>query len=268
MMRVDVVNAFGRGPFSGNPAAVIVLDAWLEGTQMQAIAEQHNLSETAYVLRQPNDAGLLPLRWFTPGSEVRMCGHATLATAAVLREQFGMGDQFSFDTLSGKLECNYANGVYTLDFPADEALPGPDLVEIVGQALGREVDEDQVFVGILDAMLVLESAEEVERYEPILTHLNRVPKVGLIITAPGEPGSGVDVVSRCFYPGLSILEDPATGAAHTLLGPYWSKRLGKSTLTCEQASRRRGYLQVDYNGGQRVQISGQAVHYLKGEINL
>ena len=267
-MRVDIFNAFCDGPFTGNPAAVIVLDRWLPDSLLQAIAEQHNLSETAYVLREPGANGRRHLRWFTPAREVRMCGHATLATAAALRSREGHSGAIRFETLSGTLVCTHRDGLEVMDFPADEALAAPDLHELLEQALGRELRDDQVFVGTDDALVVLDEADQVTQYEIREACIARVPRRGLVITAPGPADSDFDVVSRCFYPEFGIVEDPATGSAHTLVGPYWSRRLGRRRLVCLQASRRRGYLTVDFDGGSRVQLSGRAERYLEGRVSL
>ncbi len=265
-----VANAFTSGPFTGNPAAVILLERELSAETMQAIAEQNNLSETAFVRNTPDADGLLPLRWFTPAREVRLCGHATLAAGYVLGEVLGFGESLSFSTLSGRLDCvrGGGGGGWTLDFPADGAFVAPDVHDIAQQSLGRELGEYQVYVGTDDAMVVLDSAAEVRDYQPIDTAIARIPKRGLILTAPGDAGGEFDVVSRCFYPEFGILEDPVTGSAHTLLAPYWAKVLGKPTLRCQQASRRRGVLDVHYDGGERVRLTGSAELYLRGVIEL
>ena len=264
---VFVVNAFSSGPFTGNPAAVLVHDAPIDGQLMQAIAEQHNLSETAFVASQRDADGLLPLRWFTPAQEVRLCGHATLAAAAVLGERLGFGESLGFSTLSGRLDCRKQGAGWSLDFPADGAFAAPDVHEIAEAALGYGLREDRVFVGEDDAMVVLDDASAVRDYRPIDAAIARIPKRGLILTAPGDPGTGFDVVSRCFYPEFGIAEDPVTGSAHTLLGPYWAKVLGRARLRCQQASRRRGVLDVHYDGGSRVAIAGKVSFYLRGEIS-
>lgn len=262
---VFIADAFAAGSFTGNPAAVVPLDYWIEDSKMQAIAEQHNLAETAFVLVHPDDSGCRPLRWFTPAREVRLCGHATLASAYILGDVLKFsGDEFRFSTLSGELICKRVFGGWQLDFPADEALPAPDLHELAEQVVGSTLHHDQVFVGRDDAMVVLAKAEDVLSYEPNHFAIRRVPRRGIILTAPGY--DNYDVVSRCFYPEFGVDEDPVTGFAHTLLGPYWSKRLGKSNLLCRQASRRGGDVEVHYDKGERVLLSGRARLYLKGEI--
>ncbi len=267
-LQMHVANAFSRGPFSGNPAAIIVLDGELDASVMQAIAEQNNLSETAFVQRRADAEGLLSLRWFTPAQEVRLCGHATLAAGFVLGEVLGFGESLAFSTLSGRLNCTRGAQGWTLDFPADGAFIAPDVHDIAVAALGYDLREDQVFVGRDDAMVVLDSAEEVRNYRSIDTAIARIPRRGLIITAAGDVGEEFDVVSRCFYPEFGIAEDPVTGSAHTLLAPYWAKRLGKARLRCLQASRRSGVVDVVYDGGERVELSGAVNLYLEGSITI
>ncbi len=262
-----VANAFTQGPFSGNPAAVVVLDQELDARLMQSIAEQNNLSETAFVVDRPTADGARGLRWFTPAREVRLCGHATLAAGFVLGEVLGFGESLAFDTLSGRLECRRSADGWTLDLPADGAFAAPDVHGIAEAAVGYDLRENQVFVGTDDAMVVLDSAAEVRDYMPLDAAIARIPKRGLILTAAGDPGDEFDVVSRCFYPEFGILEDPVTGSAHTLLAPYWTRVLGKARIRCQQASRRGGVLDVHYAGGSRVALTGRADLYLRGEIS-
>ena len=280
-MQVYVYNAFSRGPFSGNPAAVVPYRSadGLDEVRMQAIAEQHNLAETAFVHLDGLADGAYPLRWFTPAREVRLCGHATLASAAVLRDALDIGrdgDAVAFETLSGRLTCRLDGDVWLMDFPADEPQPAPPEVYdavVAADAATREAGgaaapaAERVFVGKDDALLVLPSAEQVRAFAKT-EHIRRIPKRGLIVTAPAEAGSGFDVVSRCFYPEFGVDEDPATGSAHTLLGVYWSRRLGRERLRCQQASRRVGVLDVRYGGGARIEIGGRAEAYLSGEIEV
>lgn len=267
-MQIHIANAFSSRPFTGNPAAVIVLDEPIDSELMQNIAEQNNLSETAFVNRSPDGHGLRGLRWFTPAREVRMCGHATLATAYVLGEQLQLGENFDFDTLSGRLSCKKVLQGWQLDFPADEAIPAPDVQDIAEAAIGQRLREDQVFVGIDDAMIVLDSPEQVVNYRPNEHEISRIPKRGLIITAQANANDDFHIISRCFYPEFGIVEDPVTGSAHTLLVPYWSQRLTQERLVCQQASRRGGVLYAHYQGGSRVLLTGAAELYLKGEISV
>ena len=264
---IYIADAFSQGPFTGNPAAVIPLGAWLPDTVLQAIAAQNNLSETAFVVTHPDENRARGLRWFTPTREVKLCGHATLATAFVLHQVLKFKESTQrFNTLSGELICEFNNGYWEMDFPADKALPASDIHDLAELVIGHELSSGEVYVGTDDAMLVLATAEEVRNYEPNNTAIRRIPKRGVIITAPGR--GDVDVVSRCFYPEVGVDEDPVTGSAHTLIGPYWSERLGKPELLCEQASRRGGKLTVIHKKGERVHLRGRARLYLIGEINV
>ena len=273
---IFVANAFGEGPFTGNPAAVVPLDEWPADELLQAMAEQHNLAETAYVDRRADAEGRRRLRWFTPAREVRLCGHATLATAAVLDRleateatgnQAAVRKSWTFDSLSGELQCLKAGeGTYTLDFPADAAYAAPDMLEVLSEVVGRQLEASQVFVGQDDAMIVLSEAAQVLAYEPQHAAIRRVPRRGVILTAPASSEDAVDVVSRCFYPEFGVDEDPVTGSAHTLLGPYWCKRLGRQQIVCRQASRRGGRIEVAYRSDLRVELTGRVDHYLNGKI--
>ena len=272
-MQVYVYNAFSHGPFSGNPAAVVPYRTTdgLDAALMQAIAEQHNLAETAFVRLDGLADGAFALRWFTPAQEVRLCGHATLASAAVLRDTLDGGRDraaFAFETLSGRLTCRRDDAAWLMDFPADEPqAPPPAVAEAVAQVLGHAPAPDTLFVGGDDAMLVLPSAREVRAFAKTEA-IRAIPKRGLIVTGPGADGEASDVVSRCFYPEYGIDEDAATGSAHTLLGVYWSRRLGRERLRCQQASRRVGVLDVRYGGGSRIEIGGATDAYLTGTIRV
>lgn len=268
-MQVLVYNAFAQGDFSGNPAAVV---PYRRGEAppaalMQAIAEQHNLSETAFVELDADDDGARGLRWFTPAQEVRLCGHATLATAAALHEAHGLGGaagELSFRTRAGRLTCALTDGTWSMDFPADEPQAAPaEVAEAVTRAAGVVPPAGRLFVGADDAMLVLGDAAAVRSFAQTAA-VREIPKRGLIVTAAGD--GDYDVVSRCFYPAYGIDEDAATGSAHTLLGVYWARRLGRDRLRCLQASRRTGSLDVRYDGGTRIGVGGAARAYLRGEI--
>ncbi len=264
-----VVNAFARAPFTGNPAAVVPLDAWIPDKELQAIAEQNNLAETAFVLVHPDESGARPLRWFTPAREVRLCGHATLAAAFCLSEMLEFPDTaLRFNTLSGELRCTkLSNGEWQLDFPADGAFVAPDVHDLAEQVVGKRLRENQVFVGKDDAMVVLDAAAGVLDYEPNHLAIRRVPRRGIILTAAADPDAGYDVVSRCFYPEFGVDEDPVTGSAHALIAPYWSGVLGRDTLVCLQASRRGGFVTATYTGGERVLLAGGARAYASGELS-
>jgi len=264
---IYIADAFSNGPFTGNPAAVVPLDAWLPDTILQAIAEQNNLAETAFVVTHPEENQTRGLRWFTPAKEVNLCGHATLATAFVLHQVLKFKESTQrFNTLSGELICEFNNGTWEMDFPADKALPASDIHSLAEEVVGRSLNAGEVYVGTDDAMFVLPTAEEVINYQPNQAAIRRIPKRGVIITAPGI--GEVDVVSRCFYPEINVNEDPVTGSAHTLIGTYWSERLGKEQLLCEQASSRGGKIRISYKKGERIHLRGRARLYLRGEIDV
>ncbi len=254
------VDAFASEPFGGNPAAVCILNDWLPDRMMLQIAEENNLSETAFAVPSGDGYGI---RWFTPVVEVELCGHATLATAHVLFEHVSYpGDRLRFYTREmGILEVRRSGGFLVLDFPADsvEAIVVP---EETSRALGKKPVE--AFRGRTDDMLVYNNQEEIEAMEPDFNLLAGNGSRGVIVTAPGRE---TDFVSRFFAPGVGIDEDPVTGSAHTTLTPYWSRRLNKKRLTARQLSRRGGEL-VCEDHGERIYIRGKAVTYLEGEIRL
>lgn len=267
-----VINAFTVADkrFSGNPAAVVPLDEWLPDTLLQAIAEQNNLAETAFVVVHPDESGARPLRWFTPAKEVRLCGHATLASAAALGSVLKFpGDALAFNTLSGVLTCERHEHGYAMDFPADP-LPqaSDDLRELAGQVLGKALPADRVREGVDDLFIALEAEREVLKFTADGAAVRAVPKRGVILTAPADPGSDYDVVSRCFYPEFGIDEDPATGSAHTAIGPYWCGRLGAERVVCRQASRRDARLTVRPHGEGRVSLRGRWDLFSVGEIDV
>ncbi len=252
------VDAFTRGPFTGNPAAVCPLESWLEEDIMQKIAMENNLSETAFFVREGDH---FQLRWFTPVVEVDLCGHATLATAYTLFEMLGYGEEvIDFDTRSGMLSVRKAAVGMTMDFPADRVIP----VEIdrhLIRALG--ITPAFVFQGRSDVMCVFENPEEIRAMAPDFNLLGQRGGRGTIVTAPGD--EGFDFISRGFFPQSGINEDPATGSAHTTLTPYWSQRLGKKRLEACQVSLRKGYFSCE-DRGDRVLLTGQARRYMEGTL--
>lgn len=260
MLRIYQVDAFHHQILRGNPAAVIPLDQWLPDEQLQAIANENNLSETAFFL--PEIDGAIPLRWFTPNKEVRLCGHATLATTHVLFQEIGYTKkQVRFNTLSGILTVDRLAEGYQMDFPADQ---GQSLVidSAFADAIGTEVYT--AFAGKDDLLLLIKDEDTLAALKPNQSKLAAFDYRGVIVSAPGNV---VDFVSRCFYPNYGIAEDPVTGSAHTLMTPYWSERLGKTQLEARQISARGGILQVEAKG-DRVLLSGQAVTYMRGQIFL
>ncbi len=256
-----LVDAFIDQPFSGNPAGVCLLPEEQAAQWMQQVAMEMNQAETAFVW--PKADGSYGLRWFTPQVEVDLCGHATLAAAhALWQEANEQGSIIHFHTRSGVLSAKRIEGEIQLDFPCDQPktreLP-PELLTYLGKPpvwFGRGRD---------DLLLVLESAAEVENFIPDLQLINAITERGLIITAPGDTGSGLDMVSRFFAPKVGIVEDPVTGSAHCLLAVYWGYRLGKKLLRARQASSRGGLLTLELQG-ERVLLSGKTKTMLKGDF--
>ncbi len=252
------VDAFADEVFKGNPAAVVPLDEWLDDDLMRAIANENNLSETAFFV--PGSDGYA-LRWFTPETEVDLCGHATLATAHVLFEHLGFGgEEIAFETRSGELRVRRCDAGLELDFPAigrrEIGIPSG-----MQEALGAR--PRQAFEGD-DCMVVFGSAGEVRALSPDFRALARMPGRGVLATAPGDD---VDFVSRCFFPKLRVDEDPVTGSAHCQLAPYWAERLDKHQLVARQVSARSGTVRCRV-AGERVKLAGSAVDYFEGTICL
>ncbi len=253
------VDAFADHHFKGNPAAVVPLQEWLPDTLMQSIAEENNLSETAFFV--PGKRGY-SLRWFTPLREVDLCGHATLASAHVLYEHLGFTDEKAvFHTRSGPLMVKRKDGWYSMNLPPDqlELLPQNPLLE---KALGLKPAE--IFKGREDYLVVLDSEADVLALKPDFRIFHDLDGRGVIATAPGRE---VDFVSRCFFPKYGIDEDPVTGSAHTTLIAYWGKVIDKEALLARQASARSGLIRCR-EMDERVEISGQAITYMTGVLHL
>jgi len=260
-MELDIyqVDAFADGVFSGNPAAVVPLYEWLSDDLMQNIAAENNLAETAFFVRKGE---YFELRWFTPESEVDLCGHATLASAYVIYEFLEYEDPaVVFETKSGRLFVDREDDLYSMDFPA-WGLREIQVTERVSKALGDRPTE--LFMGERDMMAVFESEEQIRALNPDFRLVSQLDGMCMICTAPGVD---YDFISRTFVPEEGIPEDPVTGSAHCTLVPFWAKRLGKDVLHAYQASRRGGVLDCQ-NLGDRVKISGKAVTYMKGIITL
>lgn len=262
-LRWYVVDAFvlpGR-PFSGNPAAVVPLQEWLPDATLQAMAAQHNLSETAFVKREGEG---WRLRWFTPATEVPLCGHATLAASLVLERELGIPPPHRFVTLSGVLGVEREGEALVLDFPARMPARVADPPPAIAAALGAAPRE--VWLA-RDWIAVFDDAASVRALAPDHAAVAALPggEARLIATAPGE--AGADCVSRYFAAKVGIAEDPVTGAAHTQLVPFWAERLGKPRLVCLQASRRGGLIVAEHVG-ERVRLAGRARLYARGEILL
>jgi PhzF family phenazine biosynthesis protein len=258
------IDAFSSSVFSGNPAAVVPLDAWLPDATLQAIAVENNLSETAFfVSADPGGDADFDLRWFTPAMEVDLCGHATLASAHVLVSHLGFGrETVTFATKSGLVSVSHGDGRLALDFPARPGDPLPVSAQL-SKALGAEPVEVRL---ARDLMAVYATEEQVRALAPDFAGVRELEALGVIVTAPGE-APDVDFVSRFFAPRAGIDEDPVTGSAHCTLAPYWAERLGKTDLHALQVSERGGELFCSYEpGADRVHIAGSAVSYLEGTI--
>jgi len=252
------VDAFTSHRFHGNPAAVCPLSEWLEDSILQNIALENNLSETAFFVPQDDS---FALRWFTPVIEVELCGHATLASAHVIYNHLGFQQlPIKFLSKSGELTVTRERERLSLNFPTSTLVKIDPPVEIVA-ALGRQPLE--VYKS-RDLLLLYESEAEILAIQPDFEILKHLDCLGIIITAPADE---VDFVSRFFAPKVGINEDPVTGSAHTSLIPYWADKLGKTVLHAYQLSKRRGEIWGEYLGA-RVKISGQAVTYLVGEIEI
>ena len=252
------IDALTSSVFSGNPAAVCPLDEWLPDGTLQAIAAENNLAATAYFV---NNGRGFHLRWFTPVCEVDLCGHATLASAHVLFHELNEpGDTLRFETKSGELIVRRSSDQLTLDFPARaprkiEADPG------LAPALGGNPLE---ILAARDYLVRYRTAEEVRALRPNMEALKRIDRFAFIATAPG---TDCDFVSRFFAPAKGVPEDPVTGSAHCTLVPYWSEQLGKTRLAARQISSRGGELFCQLKG-DRVEMAGQAVLFLRGRIQI
>lgn len=261
-MRVPIfqIDAFTTRRFSGNPAAVMPMDSFPADATLQAIAAENNLAETAFLVRDGSD---YRLRWFTPVTEVPLCGHATLASAAVVMERLEPGrSRVTFHSASGPLTVNRADAGYIMNFPArpSEPIPAPPGL---AEALG--VVPMEVVVNIFNYMALLESPQALRKLAPDMAALARMDRPGVIVTAAGD--GPYDFVSRYFAPAKGVPEDPVTGAAHCMLAPYWAKRLGKTEFRAFQASPRGGEITCRL-AGDRVELEGSCVFYLEGEVEI
>jgi len=259
-MRIPIfqVDAFTSRIFSGNPAAVCPLEAWISDGSMQAIAAENNLSETAFFV---GGAGRYAIRWFTPVTEVDLCGHATLASAHVIFESDPKLAQIVFQSKSGPLGVKRAGDWLELDFPARPASRAEEWRTSVSEALGAMPAE---VWAARDLYAVYGSEERVRSLRP---DMRRLADLGVFAVAATAPGGECDFVSRFFAPREGIPEDPVTGSAHCTLAPFWASRLGKSSLLARQVSSRGGELRCVVQG-ERVLISGQAATYLEGAIQV
>ncbi|WP_446744242.1 PhzF family phenazine biosynthesis protein [Silvibacterium acidisoli] len=261
-LTLATVDAFTSKPFSGNPAAICLLEQAMPEAWMQSVAAEMNLSETAFLLAQAEGYGL---RWFTPTSEVDLCGHATLGSAHFLWESgiLSADQPALFHTRSGLLTAKRLpeeGSWIELDFPQKQVDPAEapgDLEKILGAK--------PVFIGNnkMDFLVEVESEETVRNLKPDFAALAQIEARGVIVTA--RSGGEADIVSRCFFPRVGIDEDPVTGSAHCALGPYWAARLGKKELLAFQASKRGGWMRLQLVG-DRIRLIGQAVTVTRGQL--
>jgi PhzF family phenazine biosynthesis protein len=257
-IKIYQADAFAENLFEGNPAAVCPLTEWPADELLLRIAAENNLSETAFYVIGENR---IEIRWFTPNTEVNLCGHATLASAFVLhtQENFNGAEIPFYSKRSGKLPVKINSDSYTLNFPADQ-VSEINLSESLLHA--TTLKPVKAYKGKSDIMLVFESQQDIENLQPNLPIIEKLDARGLIVTARGQK---CDFVSRFFGPQVGVNEDPVTGSAHTTLTPYWAGQLKKTELMAEQLSTRGGKLECSLVNG-RVEITGKAVLYLRGEI--
>ena len=257
-MKLDLyqVDAFAREVFKGNPAAVVPLDQWLSPQIMQSIAQENNLSETAFFCQNGKH---FDIRWFTPRGEVELCGHATMATAFVIFNFIdSKKDKITFKSLSGDLVIQKSGDLFKMDFPAQNPVKC-ELPKLLMTGLGAKPEACYLNE---DYLAVFKSEKDISLIKPDYKSLSMLDPRGVIITAPGNK---YDFVSRAFFPKYGILEDPVTGSAHTKLIPYWYGRTGRKIFRARQISERGGVVFCQYDES-RVYISGYARLYMKGEI--
>ena len=251
------VDAFASTVFRGNPAAICPLDSWLDEPTMQAIAAENNLSETAFFVRQGNT---YPLRWFTPKSEIKLCGHATLASAFLIFHILEPSRRsVEFSTLSGTLSVVREGDLLCMDFPAAEP---KECATLAALASGLSFQPGLVLQAKENYYVVCEHEDGVRNASPDFAALEKLHPYGVCVTGPGADS---DFVSRYFAPSYGIPEDPVTGSTHCALIPYWANRLGKKSLFARQLSARGGELWCEHKGS-RVAIKGKAALYMEGTI--
>lgn len=257
------LDAFTNKLFQGNPAAVIPLEKWLDTELMQSIAMENNLSETAFFVPSAEEGIDYELRWFTPGIEINLCGHATLGSAWIIFNKLNFEkDTIHFNCKSGKLSVEKRGDVLHMDFPSWKPERFPEYPEELMYIL--KVDE---IVGVYknrDLLVELLNEEAVKKCSPDFSALKNTG-YKVIITAPGT--EGVDFVSRFFAPTAGIDEDPVTGSAHSQLIPFWAEKLNKKKMFAKQLSQRGGELECKW-WGDRVTMAGQCVFYMQGEITI
>lgn len=256
-LKLYQVDAFSTAVFTGNPAAVCILESWLSEEEMQFIASENNLSETAFVV--PNQE-YFDIRWFTPATEVDLCGHATLASAYILFEKLGYQNAaIIFQSKSGVLRVTRQNQQLQMDFPA---LPYHRITPTTTLLEALKTRPQEVYESTFDLLCVYQHESEVKDAVPDLLALSQLPYRGIIFTALCEDGS---VYSRCFYPACNVPEDPVTGSAHCVIAPFWCTRLNQSLIRARQGLKRQGELLCEVKGN-RVLLSGTCYLYLEGNI--
>jgi PhzF family phenazine biosynthesis protein len=259
-LSIYIVNAFTKGPFSGNPAAICPLENWISDDQMQLIATQNNLSETAFIVKD-NDQFII--RWFTPSTEVDLCGHATLAAADIVFNHLQYTEDIIrfYSPRSGSLPVSKNDGQLVLDFPAD---PVNEIPFNEAWSNGFNIQPVRTYKGKSYHLFEFNDQEDIERLVPNIEEIRKWDTKAIVATARGKY---VDFVSRFFAPALGVDEDPVTGSAHCLLTPFWSERLNKSALSALQLSARKGFLNCRLTN-DRVLLSGYCSLYLEGKIYL
>jgi PhzF family phenazine biosynthesis protein len=261
-----VIDAFENGPFTGNPAAVVPLEQWLDDSVLQAIAAQNNLSETAFFIDRGDE---IDLRWFSPSQEIDLCGHATMASAHTIFGELGdRREMLRFQTRSGELRVARDGSSYVMDFPdapPEPAPAGPDVARAALESIGQDAGEVLIASGY--ALAVLDTPDAVRSLIADMDAIERLPAGHLYVTGPGY--ERFDFVDRVFGPGVGIPEDPATGSAHCSFAPYWAKRLGKTELSAHQVSARGGYVGCRWREADgRVDLIGTCRTFLRGEISI
>lgn len=257
-MKQYIVDSFAEEIFTGNPAAVLPCKQIPSSELMQKIAIENNYSETAFVVKRGK--GQYDLKWYTPGGEIDLCGHATLATAFILHNFVDSGvEKMCFHTLSGELIVRKEGEGYTMDFPLGKTKPIPLTEQIL--AASSNLAKEVYFDGG-DMVVIVSSEEELERYVPDFELIRKVDGLGFILTAKS---TYCDFVSRCFYPKLNVPEDPVTGRAHTYMAPIWAEKIGKKVMVAKQISKRSGMITVRLDG-ERVFLTGKVQLFMQGEI--
>lgn len=251
------IDAFATSVFTGNPAGVCLLDTCLTDKQMQAIAEENNLSETAFIV-QENDH--YRIRWFTPNTEVDLCGHATLASAFVLFNQLKHpSSTILFQSNSGELRVSKQNSQLQMDFPA---LPYQKITPTDEVLHALSITPKEIYQSTFDLLCIFEQESDVRTIQLDLLAISQLPFRGIILSAPSSSG---DVYSRCFYPACNVPEDPVTGSAHCVIAPYWCNRLDKTRIHAIQGLKRQGALECEIKDN-RVLLTGTCHMYMQGTI--